>query len=517
MSSKYIKYLIDPEKLNLNDFKAERFKLMSIHSGREKIEFISEFIQNEIPLKDIFSNNFSINPINDAEDPNDLLQFYLIYMLCIFRNNFMKKIFPKNDLKYNKLDSTEREQLLMPKKLFQIFFSLIFTTKSFLIQYTSIELLLAYSEYCENFADYCIDDDFRYINKIIQLTYSCNEEIIECCIIILENIINDDACDKECVERILDSTQIIQRCQEIIYNNISNINIQENTLELLFSLCKNIHKAKYDKYFGNFMPIFLKLLQEYGVNNKILTNFLEIASKITNSDNICKQFITVGIGEGLFELLCMNNINKRNLILTIQTFSNLFYLNEIIIFFISKKPNNIIDKLISLIKTYMNTSNSDDIEILVEILFCASNLATGPKEAIIAIVKSELPDLILQIMKIKKNNKIYFEALNFFYNMIYESTTETFGDMLKYNPIKLFGQGLEKTNYIDNILICLKGIILVYEKNCNIYNNDDNLRNDFISCMIKRKLNDLVYHKNNDISEYSRKILNLFDNSMNTD
>lgn len=522
-NSKTMKYLINPEKLNLEQYKAEKLKLMSFTNGIDKINYISEYLQDAIPLIDIFSNNY--NMMNDTNEPNELIQYFLIYMLCIFRKTFMKKLFPKNDIKKNIIILPEDESIKMPKKFFQILFSLIFTTKSEIIRYTAIELLLSYSEESENFIDYCLEDNYKYISKIFYMTYSNNEEIISDSIIILINIIIDKQ-TKDYLDEILQINPIIQRCQEILDNNSFGVSLKNDVMELLSYISTNIDKDYYENYFSNLIPTFLKVLQEYNGKEEILELFLIIASKITNNSEICKKIVTVGLGDGLYQLLKITDLSKKNLENVLSIFSNLFYEDEIIMYFImkntlsgdfTKKDDNIINTLIKLIKTYINTANEEDILILKEILFCLSNIVTGPKEAKIVIYKSEIPELVIQIMKLKKDNKIYFEGLHFFYNIIYDCDSECYDTILKLKPFILFGKGLENTGKVDNIILCLKGIILIYEKNIAVYHDINNIRNDYISCMLRRKLNELANHKNEEISNYAEKIINLFDNSMNTE
>ena len=524
-NSKTMKCLINPEKLNLEEYKAEKLKLMSFTNGIDKINYISEYLQNEIPLIDIFSNNYNTNLVNEANEPNELVQYFLIYMLCIFRKNFMKKIFPKNDIKKNIITLPEDESVKMSKKFFQILFSLIFTTKSETIRFTAVELLLAYSEESDNFVDYCLDDNYKYISKIFYMTYLNNEEIISDSIIILINIIIDKQ-TRDYLDEILQINPIIQRCQEILDNNSFGVSLKNDVMELLGDISEKIDKDYYENYFENLIPTFLKVLQEYNGKEQILESFLIIASNITNSSEICKKIITVGLGDGLYQLLKVTDLSKKNLKYTLMIFSNLFYENEIIIYFImknslngniSKKDDNIINTLVILIKTYINTANQEDVLILKEILFCLSNIVTGPKEAKMAIYKSEIPELVIQIMKLKKDNKIYFEGLHFFYNIIYECDAECYDSLLKLRPFILFGKGLENTGNVDNLILCLKGIILIYEKNVAVYHDSNNLRNDYISCMLRRKLNELANHKNEEIATYAEKIINLFDNSMNTE
>ena len=62
----------------------------------------------------------------------------------------------------------------------------------------------------------------------------------------------------------------------------------------------------------------------------------------------------------------------------------------------------------------MHTANDKDMILIKELLFCLSNFASGPPETQTIISRSDIPKLVIQIMKIKNDNKIYFEGINFF-------------------------------------------------------------------------------------------------------
>ena len=163
----------------------------------------------------------------------------------------------------------------------------------------------------------------------------------------------------------------------------------------------------------------------------------------------------------------------------------------------------------------MHTANEKDNIIFYELLFCLSNLATGQYETQYLISKSDLPKLIIQIMKEKIDNKIYFEGVHFFNNIISDCNKETFHIISEYHPFKLYSKGLECTDLIDNIDLTLKAITTLIEKNREIYNTLENLRIDFYTCLIYKKLYNLSNHKNEIISQDANKILKYFEDKMN--
>ena len=120
-------------------------------------------------------------------------------------------------------------------------------------------------------------------------------------------------------------------------------------------------------------------------------------------------------------------------------------------------------------------------------------------------------------MKIKNTNEIYFEGINFFYNIIEKCNKETFRNISEFHPFKLFAKGLEITGEIKDIVLCLDAMQELIKTNYAVYHTKENLKNEFYICCTKRKLDELSLHQEEKLSEKSREILNYFDDKMNTD
>ena len=165
----------------------------------------------------------------------------------------------------------------------------------------------------------------------------------------------------------------------------------------------------------------------------------------------------------------------------------------------------------------MHTSNEKDNKLLYELLFCLSNLVSGPPETQYKISQTKLPELIIQIMKQKPNNDIYFEGVHFFNNILTDCNKETFHIISELHPFKIYAKGLEITNLIDNLEIALNAILNLIKKNRAVYNTIENLKKEFYTCLIKKKLFTLTNHKNKTISELAEEILNIFEDKMNTE
>ena len=190
---------INPNILELSNYKVEIEKIISLKTGEDKLLFMTIFIENNIEIQDIFSNFFYSN--NQSTKVNDLVKYYLIYMLSLLDSKIMKLCFPNLPIKNNNIVVTKDSPLDMSKKLFQVLFSLLaFSEKD--VQYTVLDLLLHYSDMSNYFIDYCLEDS-RYIDKIFNLTYNNNNLIINSSIIILDNILIDENCDPDKLEKLI--------------------------------------------------------------------------------------------------------------------------------------------------------------------------------------------------------------------------------------------------------------------------------------------------------------------------
>ena len=181
----YINY----NNLNLDPYKEFLKELSSLKSGNEKLLFMTNYLENNVKIIDIFSNLFYQE--NNANLLNDLDKYFLLYISSILDKNIMKRSFPEKIIKENNFVYCKDSPLQMSHKLFEIFFSILFTVKIREVQVTIINLLLSYSEYSHDFIKYCLNET-KYINKLFQSTYIDNKEIIVQVGNILESIINHD-------------------------------------------------------------------------------------------------------------------------------------------------------------------------------------------------------------------------------------------------------------------------------------------------------------------------------------
>ena len=442
---------IEVKNLNLNNYKDEIEQLISLPTGDDKLLYMTTYLENNIEINDIFSSLFYSN----YNTINDLAKFYLMNILAILDQKIMKEFFPNSSIKKNNLIISRENPLQMSKKLFQILFSILFSVKENEVQFTVIELLYNYSNSSYDFISYCLDDT-RYISKIFKLSFVSNHEVIIDSLLILDNIIINNECYPETLEKILQTDAIILRLKELL--NIDNTDIKINDLELLFSIISKIDNSFLEDYFIDFMNIFYNQITLCKLNEEIIMIILKIISKLTYDNQICNKVVESGLAKHFLDLLDKKDLQREFLIRIMIIFGNLFDSDEIIMYFINNF-SSIINSFIQIINSYMFTTNENDINLIKEIIFCLSNFAAGPPEAQIVIAKSDIPNLVMKLMKIKPNNVIYFEGIHFFNNILTNSNKETFAIISELKPFKLFSKGLECTGKIDNLELCLKSII----------------------------------------------------------
>ena len=504
---------INVKNLNLSKYKDIIEQFLSLKTGDDKLLYMTTYLENNIEIIDIFSNLYFYQ--NNSLTLTDLDKYFLLVISSILDKNVMKRYFPGNIIKENNFIYNKDFPLKMSQKLFRIFFSILFNVKIREVQVTIINLMLSYSEYSDDFIRYCLED-IRYINKLFELTYIDNKEIIVEVGIILDNIIINEDCDEKKLKDILKNIPLIQRCQELI--SISNFNdsLKINYLELIYSIICKIDQQNYND-FRYFINVFSNILSTTSKNEDIFNLILKISSELSLDESICEDMMDKGLGYIFFNSLSLPNMQREFVIQILRIFSNFFYSDKIIRYFLDNFEEKIFTVFIRIIYTYLHTANEEDLKLLKELLFCLSNFATGPPDTQTIISKTDIPKLVLQIMKIKNNNRIYFEGIHFFVNIMSECNKETFTIISELHPFKIFAKGLEITGDAKDILLCLDALQQLIQKNLEVYYTNENLKNEFYICCAKRKLDDLSLHKNEKIAQKSKEILNYFDDKMKTD
>ena len=175
LEENHVLNLININILNLKPFKEIIGEFRELKTGEDKLLYMTTYLENNIEISDIFSNLFFYE--NNSPTLTDLDKYFLLNLASILDKNVMKRYFPEKVIKENNYIHNKDNPLKLSEKLFKIFFSILFNVKIKEIQVTIINLMLNYSEYSDDFIYYCLDD-IRYINKLFELTYIDNKEII---------------------------------------------------------------------------------------------------------------------------------------------------------------------------------------------------------------------------------------------------------------------------------------------------------------------------------------------------
>lgn len=149
------------------------------------------------------------------------------------------------------------------------------------------------------------------------------------------------------------------------------------------------------------------------------------------------------------------------------------------------------------------SNNPKFSNILTHIYFNTSNIAAGRDYQADKIIFSNIPKLIQKISKITKSNKVLSESIMIFHNLLAKCSNSGYSEIIKYDPLRIFCEGLKNSN-LDNILYFSTKGILNFLKNSSLIPKNQLINVDIeinsIFPLIEENANNL---KKNDISEIS--------------
>ena len=190
-----------------------------------------------------------------------------------------------------------------------------------------------------------------------------------------------------------------------------------------------------------------------------------------------------------------------NLLLAIL--SNLLFQDYAVTFYLNGGILPILDKILN---TYKNTVNKKDNIIIKNCVFCLSNITGGTEEQVAQVMKTKIPQNLLQISKIRNSPMIDYEVYNFFYNIFIQGADQDVIQVIKMKSMKLFCEGLNKSTKVENVLICLKSIQMLFKRNYKIYNTITNLKNEYYGYCAKKNIDLLMNSKNEEVSKEATEI-----------
>ena len=483
-------FTINIDLLNLDLYKEEIENYENLNFPYQKFQFLINALTNNLTYLDIFHQNINLstNENNIFHPTNDYNKF------CIKKLDNLLKNFQQT----NQLDINISEDLI--SKLM----SELFTSNDLTVKYTLLNSLVSFSSNSK-FFNKCISEDNKYMNYFFQFTYIKNYDMVISVLYILFNVISDFPSRAEII---INNNPFHIRIKELIYDFLnSNEKNIENIIELIEILTLIISVIEEDEYekFKDLANMSYYIIQKT-TNQKLITTVLLLILQITKNEEVSKEIVSCGLGSILQNMLSEKYCERQYLINLLEIMINILFNNQISEFFLN---SNILNTYKKILNTYRNTANKDDDEIIYLCIFCLSNIAGGPQHHCHALIISNLPSLILEILKSKNGNKIYFETCNLFYNILQRCSTEDFCIIIKLRIMKLFCEGLNKTINPDDLLIALKSLFLLIQRNEEIYKTKQNLKNEFFGYTTKRTLEKYIMNPEIQISSLSEKILQI--------
>ena len=390
---------INIDLLNLDLYKEEIENYENLNFPYQKFQFLINALTNNLTYLDIFHQNINLstNENNIFHPTNDYNKF------CIKKLDNLLKNFQQT----NQLDINISEDLI--SKLM----SELFTSNDLTVKYTLLNSLVSFSSNSK-FFNKCISEDNKYMNYFFQFTYIKNYDMVISVLYILFNVISDFPSRAEII---INNNPFHIRIKELIYDFLnSNEKNIENIIELIEILTLIISVIEEDEYekFKDLANMSYYIIQKT-TNQKLITTVLLLILQITKNEEVSKEIVSCGLGSILQNMLSEKYCERQYLINLLEIMINILFNNQISEFFLN---SNILNTYKKILNTYRNTANKDDDEIIYLCIFCLSNIAGGPQHHCHALIISNLPSLILEILKSKNGNKIYFETCNLFYNIL---------------------------------------------------------------------------------------------------
>ena len=483
-------FTIKIDLLNLDSYKEEINNYENLNFPEQKFQFLINSLTNNLMFIDIFQQNINLysNENNIFHPTNDYNKY------CIKKlDNLLKNFQETKELNIN-----------ISEDLIQKLMSELFTSNDLSVKYTLLNSFVSLSSNSKFFNKY-ISEDNKYMNYLFQFTYIKNYDMVISVLYIIYNIITDFPSR---AENIINNNPFHIRVKELIYDYLNrNEKNNENIIdlvEILNLIISSIDEDEYEK-FKDIAEMSYEIIKKT-TNQKLIITVLLLIFQISKNDEVSKEIVSCGLGSTLQNMLSEKYCERQYLTNLLEIMINILYNNQISEFFLN---SNILNTYSKILNTYRNTANKDDDEIIYLCIFCLSNIAGGPQQHCHALIISNLPSLILEILKSKNGNKIYFETCNLFYNILQKCSTEDFCIIIKMKIMKLFCEGLNKTINPDDILLSLKGLFLLIQRNEEIYKTKQNLKNEFFGYMAKRTLEKYSMNHELEISSLSEKILQI--------
>ena len=272
-------------------------------------------------------------------------------------------------------------------------------------------------------------------------------------------------------------------------------------------MSSNVGKLSNVSLYSQFAD-FILCFNSCIINNEIkdeclFESILKILSSISQDNEVINQIMNSTISYHIIHFIQIKDLQSDYLNLLLAILSNLLFQDYAVTFYLNGGILPILDKILN---TYKNTVNKKDNIIIKNCVFCLSNITGGTEEQVAQVMKTKIPQNLLQISKIRNSPMIDYEVYNFFYNIFIQGADQDVIQVIKMKSMKLFCEGLNKSTKIENVLICLKSIQMLFKRNYKIYNTITNLKNEYYGYCAKKNIDLLMNSKNEEVSKEATEI-----------
>lgn len=479
---------IDLTLLNLDKYQDQVKSYSEMINEAAKIDFLFNTLRNESKKINLFAENYLyFQNTQQSNFTNDLVKYCLQKLL-----NYVSEISDEDD-----------KEIYVPQDIFLVLITEAYTSNDIRVRSISLEILIEFSNHSTNIAKYFLNKENpqeKYFLLLLNLSYYNHFGIVNSVFILLSNVLSDLYNE---LEFILNEFPFVARIKEIIYQDIQ-FELKKNLISTLEIIVKGISNEVLYSQFADFVLCFNSCI----INNEIKDEYLfdsilKILSLISQDNAVIHQIMNTTIPYHIIHFLQVKDLQSDYLNLILTILSNLLFQDYAVTFYLNSGILPILDKILN---TYKNTVNKKDNIIIKNCVFCLGNISGGTEEQVAQVMKTKIPQNLLQISKIRNSPMIDYEVYTFFYNILIQGGDQDAIQVINMKSMKLFCEGLNKSNKIENVLICLKSIQILFKRNYKIYNTITNLKNEYYGYCAKKNIDLLMNSKNQEVSKEATEI-----------
>ena len=475
--------------------------LLSLEKYKEQVKIYSEMV-NEAAKIDFLFNTLRI----ESKKINLFQENYLYFQntqQSNFTNDLVKYCLQKLFNYVSEISDEDDKEIYVPQDIFLVLITEAYTSNDIKVRYISLEILIEFSHHSTNIAQYFYNKENpqeKYLLLLLNLSYYNNYGIVNNVFLLLSNVLSD--LNNE-LEFILNEFPFVTRIKEIIYQDIQ-FELKKNLINIIEIIVNGLSNVSLYSQFADFILCFNSCIINNEIKDECLfESILKILSSISQDNEVIHQIMNSTISYHIIHFIQIKDLQSEYLNLLLAILSNLLFQDYAVTFYLNGGILPILDKILN---TYKNTVNKKDNIIIKNCVFCLSNITGGTEEQVAQVMKTKIPQNLLQISKIRNSPMIDYEVYNFFYNIFIQGADQDVIQVIKMKSMKLFCEGLNKSTKIENVLICLKSIQMLFKRNYKIYNTITNLKNEYYGYCAKKNIDLLMNSKNEEVSKEATEI-----------